>query len=142
MMEQLAASSLGGGLVGGRPIGPGAGALPLTGGVEWPVGGVEPPGTVAPASTVTLAPGMTMAEIEKAAILAALRETRGNRRKAAEILQIGERTMYRKLKEYQVPDRFGESGSGGVTPWGDGRLPPDSSHRGHSGGITPSLPVA
>jgi DNA-binding NtrC family response regulator len=51
---------------------------------------------------------MTMAEIEKAAILAALRESRGNRRKAAEILQIGERTMYRKLKEYQVPDRFGE----------------------------------
>jgi len=49
-----------------------------------------------------------MAEIEKAAILAALRESRGNRRKAAEILQIGERTMYRKLKEYQVPDRFGE----------------------------------
>ncbi|MFN5154084.1 MAG: sigma 54-interacting transcriptional regulator [Gemmatimonadota bacterium] len=108
MMEQLASGGLSGGLVGSRPIGQGAGALPLTGGVEWPGGGVEPPGTVAPPSGVTLAPGMTMAEIEKAAILAALRESRGNRRKAAEILQIGERTMYRKLKEYQVPDRFGE----------------------------------
>jgi DNA-binding NtrC family response regulator len=43
---------------------------------------------------------MTMAEIERKAIEAALRETRGNRRKAAELLQIGERTMYRKLKEY------------------------------------------
>jgi DNA-binding NtrC family response regulator len=108
MMEQLAAGGLAS-IPGGRPIAPGiGGALPLTSGVEWSGGGVEPPGGVAPASGVTLSPGMTMAEIEKAAILAALRETRGNRRKAAEILQIGERTMYRKLKEYQVPDRFGE----------------------------------
>jgi DNA-binding NtrC family response regulator len=70
-------------------------------------GGIEPPGVV-PAASVTIAPGMTMAEIEKAAILAALRETKGNRRKAAEILDIGERTLYRKLKEYQVPEQFGE----------------------------------
>ena len=48
-------------------------------------------------------PGMTMAEIERAAIESALRETRGNRRKAAEILAIGERTLYRKLKEYNLP---------------------------------------
>jgi DNA-binding NtrC family response regulator len=61
-----------------------------------------------PQATVTITPGMTMAEIEKAAILAALRETKGNRRKAAEILDIGERTLYRKLKEYQVPEQFGE----------------------------------
>ncbi len=47
--------------------------------------------------------GMTMAEIERAAIENALRETRGNRRKAAEILAIGERTLYRKLKEYNLP---------------------------------------
>ena len=46
---------------------------------------------------------MTMAEIERGAIEAALRETRGNRRKAAEILAIGERTLYRKLKEYNLP---------------------------------------
>ncbi|HEU5359147.1 MAG TPA: sigma-54 dependent transcriptional regulator [Gemmatimonadales bacterium] len=45
-------------------------------------------------------PGMTMAEVERAAIEAALREHRGNRRKAAEILGIGERTLYRKLKAY------------------------------------------
>jgi len=107
-IEQVAAGGLGS-IASARPMGlaPG-GALPLVGGGEWAAVGVEPPGTVTPASGVTLAPGMTMAEIEKAAILAALRETRGNRRKAAEILQIGERTMYRKLKEYQVPDRFGE----------------------------------
>ena len=45
----------------------------------------------------------TPAEVERAAIEVALRETRGNRRKAAEMLQIGERTLYRKLREYQVP---------------------------------------
>jgi len=48
--------------------------------------------------------GMTMAEIERAAIVHALRETRGNRRKAAESLGIGERTLYRKLREYNLPE--------------------------------------
>jgi DNA-binding NtrC family response regulator len=37
-------------------------------------------------------------------IEAALKETRGNRRKAAEMLGIGERTLYRKIKEYRVPE--------------------------------------
>src|SRR6266702_1905150 len=46
--------------------------------------------------------GMTMADVERAVIEAALRETKGNRRKAAEILGIGERTLYRKLKEYAI----------------------------------------
>jgi len=44
--------------------------------------------------------GMTMADVERAAIEAALREHTGNRRKAAEVLGIGERTLYRKLKQY------------------------------------------
>ncbi|HEV8383011.1 MAG TPA: sigma-54 dependent transcriptional regulator [Gemmatimonadales bacterium] len=47
-------------------------------------------------------PGMSMADVERAAIDAALRETHGNRRKAAETLGIGERTLYRKLKEYAI----------------------------------------
>ncbi len=46
--------------------------------------------------------GMSMSDVEKAAIDAALRETHGNRRKAAENLGIGERTLYRKLKEYAI----------------------------------------
>jgi Response regulator containing CheY-like receiver, AAA-type ATPase, and DNA-binding domains len=46
--------------------------------------------------------GMTMADVERAPIEAALRETKGNRRKAAELLGIGERTLYRKLKEYAL----------------------------------------
>jgi DNA-binding NtrC family response regulator len=57
-----------------------------------------------PANTVTIVPGTSMAEIERRAIAAALRETRGNRRKAANMLGIGERTLYRKLKELDMPD--------------------------------------
>jgi len=51
---------------------------------------------------VVYRPGMTMAEVEKAAIVAALKEFRGNRRRAAEQLGIGERTLYRKLKAYDL----------------------------------------
>jgi len=47
-------------------------------------------------------PGMQMADVERAAIEAALAETGGNRRKAAEHLGIGERTLYRKIKEYGI----------------------------------------
>jgi DNA-binding NtrC family response regulator len=49
---------------------------------------------------VVYQPGMKMSEVERAAIEAALRETHGNRRRAAERLGIGERTLYRKIKEY------------------------------------------
>jgi DNA-binding NtrC family response regulator len=45
--------------------------------------------------------GKTMAEIEKEAILTALQASGGNRRKAAERLEIGLRTLQRKLKEYR-----------------------------------------
>jgi DNA-binding NtrC family response regulator len=67
------------------------------------VGGLEPPGAAVSPNVVTVVPGMTMSQIERASIEAALRETRGNRRKAAELLDIGERTLYRKLKEYGIP---------------------------------------
>ena len=65
--------------------------------------GLEPPALAAPSAGITIAPGMTMADIERTAIEAALRETHGNRRKASELLDIGERTLYRKLKEYHLP---------------------------------------
>jgi DNA-binding NtrC family response regulator len=69
------------------------------------VGAIEP--EAAPRSNVlTITPGTTMAEIERGAIEAALRETDGNRRRAAELLGIGERTLYRKLKEYDIPDGY------------------------------------
>ncbi len=47
-------------------------------------------------------PGMTMEDVEKATIGAALREFAGNRRRAAEVLGIGERTLYRKIKAYHL----------------------------------------
>src|SRR5712664_268886 len=74
-------------------VGPGSGVSAVTSG-EAQAG--------APEADVLYRPGMTMADVERAAIEAALRETQGNRRKAAEILGIGERTLYRKLKAYQL----------------------------------------
>ena len=44
--------------------------------------------------------GRSMAEIERAVIQANLELVNGNRQKAAKILGIGERTLYRKIKEY------------------------------------------
>ncbi|MEO8193958.1 MAG: sigma-54 dependent transcriptional regulator [Gemmatimonadales bacterium] len=72
---------------------------------ERQVGALEPPDRGPSPVTLTITPGMTMAEIEKAAITAALAQTKGNRRKAAELLEIGERTMYRKLRDYGIPTR-------------------------------------
>jgi DNA-binding NtrC family response regulator len=60
------------------------------------------PAEPGPEATVVYRSGMSMADVERAAIEAALSETRGNRRKAAEVLGIGERTLYRKLKEYAL----------------------------------------
>jgi DNA-binding NtrC family response regulator len=74
---------------------------PSAGVADW-VEAIEPNEPTSTAHTVVIGPGMTMAEIEKAAIEAALRETRGNRRKTAEMLGIGERTLYRKLNEYHL----------------------------------------
>jgi DNA-binding NtrC family response regulator len=73
-------------------VGPGSGVSSATPTETTPV----------PEGEVVYRAGMTMADVERAAIEAALRETQGNRRKAAEILGIGERTLYRKLKAYQL----------------------------------------
>jgi DNA-binding NtrC family response regulator len=68
------------------------------------VAAIEPQAAEPPPNEVVVAPGTTMAEVERRVMEAALRETRGNRRKAAEMLGIGERTLYRKIKEYKLPD--------------------------------------
>ena len=59
---------------------------------------VEQPGTVIYRS------GMTMEDLEREAIAAALAEVRGNRRKAAQLLAIGERTLYRKIKKFGLDE--------------------------------------
>ena len=62
------------------------------GGAELPLDAVSPIGGEA----------LTMEEIERRAIYAALEKTAGNRTQAAEMLGIGLRTLQRKLKEYRL----------------------------------------
>ena len=49
---------------------------------------------------VVFRPGTTMEDLERDAIMAALEAVSGNRRKAAEMLGIGERTLYRKITRF------------------------------------------
>jgi two-component system, NtrC family, response regulator HydG len=46
--------------------------------------------------------GRPLDEIEKYYIAATLKMTEGNREEAAKLLGIGERTLYRKIKEYGI----------------------------------------
>ncbi len=46
--------------------------------------------------------GLSLNELEKQAIIDTLAKTGNNREKAAKILGIGERTLYRKIKEYNL----------------------------------------
>jgi DNA-binding NtrC family response regulator len=65
--------------------------------------GRDPVGAVAAEeNAIYFRPGMTMEELERAAIIATLESVAGNRRRASEQLGIGERTLYRKLKEYDI----------------------------------------
>jgi two-component system response regulator FlrC len=57
---------------------------------------------VAMASPLADISGGTMEDIERGAIERALSETGGNRRRAAERLGIGERTLYDKIKRYGI----------------------------------------
>jgi DNA-binding NtrC family response regulator len=82
-------------------------SLPSSSSVTLPssIAAIEPRDQPAPPNVVNITPGMTMAEIERSAIELVLRETRGNRRRAADMLGIGERTLYRKIKEYKMPEQ-------------------------------------
>jgi two-component system response regulator HydG len=46
--------------------------------------------------------GVSLNELEKQAIIDTLAKTNNNREQAAKILGIGERTLYRKIKEYNL----------------------------------------
>ena len=98
-------------VVGGFGVSRGAfiGEVPAPGvGVATPLvtgaSAIGPRDESAPPNVVTIAPGTKMSEVERAVIEAALKETRGNRRRAADLLGIGERTLYRKIKEYRLPE--------------------------------------
>jgi len=45
-------------------------------------------------------PGMSLADAERLVIARTLEMTGGNRQQAAKMLGIGERTLYRKIKDY------------------------------------------
>jgi DNA-binding NtrC family response regulator len=66
------------------------------------VGGEEEAPDDAGPGVVLYRPGMTMEEMEREAIRLTLDSVGGNRRKAAEALGIGERTLYRKLSKYEL----------------------------------------
>ena len=60
------------------------------------------PGLAAVASPVRRKLRASLNDLERQAIIKTLVETGGNREKAAKILGIGERTLYRKIKEYNL----------------------------------------
>jgi two-component system response regulator HydG len=60
------------------------------------------PTVVAEAGLAALV-GRPLEEVERILITETLKLTGGNREQAAELLGIGERTLYRKIKEYQLP---------------------------------------
>ena len=80
------------------------GELFAAGGATGAVAAIGPRDETPVPNVVSIAPGTKMTEVERAVIEAALKETRGNRRRAADLLGIGERTLYRKIKEYRLPE--------------------------------------
>ncbi|RME86466.1 MAG: sigma-54-dependent Fis family transcriptional regulator, partial [Planctomycetota bacterium] len=51
---------------------------------------------------LVITPGYSMDDYEREIIRSTLEMTKGNRAEAAKILNIGERTLYRKLKKYNL----------------------------------------
>jgi two-component system NtrC family response regulator len=62
-------------------------------------GGAIPPSAVSP---IPLPAPRTLDEVERDAIRAALKETKGNKKEAAKVLGIGIATLHRKVKEYGI----------------------------------------
>ena len=63
------------------------------------------------AGTGPAVPGVTtLADLERQAILAAIRTLHGDKLQAARLLGIGKTTLYRKLKEYGIADPMQDEG--------------------------------
>ncbi len=73
-----------------------------------PVAQVDPEASVEDAPLLVRrsprGPVLPLEEVERQSILDALGHTRGDRAKAAQLLGISRTTLYRKLKDYQIPD--------------------------------------
>jgi two-component system, NtrC family, response regulator HydG len=70
---------------------------PQTPGTTEAAGGMQP---AASGDSILSLIGKPLKEIEKLVIAETLKLTGGNREQAAEMLGIGERTLYRKIKEF------------------------------------------
>ncbi|NVB39696.1 sigma-54-dependent Fis family transcriptional regulator [Pseudenhygromyxa sp. WMMC2535] len=84
-------------------------AMPGRGRVSPTGTGSAGTGSASTGSTSPVTPDdvQTLADLERKAILAALERHEGNRRKAAEDLGIGLRTLYDKLKRYEINSASG-----------------------------------
>jgi transcriptional regulator of acetoin/glycerol metabolism len=51
---------------------------------------------------------VSIAEMEKKAILGTIRQLKGDKLMAAKLLGIGKTTLYRKLKEYGISEELGD----------------------------------
>ncbi len=56
-----------------------------------------------PRQAMSIPPGMTLADLEKEALLQALRRNEGNRQMTADALGISTRTIQRKIRDYNLP---------------------------------------
>jgi two-component system response regulator HydG len=74
--------------------------LPLE--LEPSSGAAAAPAAVDMQSGLAALVGRPLEEVERIFITETLKLTGGNREQAAELLRIGERTLYRKIKEYQL----------------------------------------
>ncbi len=86
-----------------RPVPPGSGAFPSGAReivIQGPADGAGH--EAANGDAIVFEPGMTMEDLERRAIEIALERSGGNRRKAAETLGIGERTLYRKIQKFEL----------------------------------------
>jgi two-component system response regulator HydG len=73
---------------------------PLLTPMDLPPGLAAAPPAVVPASLGQTLAGMTAKEVELEHIRATLERVGGHRKKAAQLMAIGERTLFRKIKEY------------------------------------------
>ncbi len=73
----------------------------------WESEGAEGGGESAIAGGFQLA-GRSLEEVERALIQVNLELMEGNRKRAAEVLGMGERTLYRKIKEYGLGKKLGD----------------------------------
>jgi DNA-binding NtrC family response regulator len=71
--------------------------------VDFAVATAEEPAAPAPDRSAGIVP---LDELEKQAILSALRNTGGNRTKTADLLKISIRTLRNKLQEYRASGDF------------------------------------